>query len=216
MSSRFFSAEDLLGVRPWQPGSIGATFAKRRTEERETKIDKEAEQARNIEAARLRARDEGYRDGYASGQAAAQQAAVTLTALAESARKGISEDEQKIAEDLLDLALDVARQIVRADIKVKRDDVLNVIREAMECLPQSTQSRQLILHPNDVDIVRSHVGDELTMGNWRLIEDHRIEPGGCRISAATCEIDATLATRWKRVLAAFGQQKSWIESEPQP
>lgn len=213
MSSRFFSAEDLLGVRPWQPGSLGSGFIKRRTDEASGKNN--GEQARNDNATRLQARDEGYRDGYGAGQAAAQKAAVQLLALANSARKNISEDQQQIAENLLELALDVARQVIRADIKVRRDDVLNVIREAMECLPQSTLCPQLILHPNDVDVVRSHVGDELTLGGWRLIEDHRIEPGGCRISAATCEIDATLATRWKRVLTSFGQQKSWIDTEVQ-
>ena len=56
----------------------------------------------------------------------------------------------------------------------------------------------------------------MTIGAWRLVvEDHRIEPGGCRISSPNCEIDATLATRWKRVIAGLGRDASWIDTEAQ-
>jgi flagellar assembly protein FliH len=60
--------------------------------------------------------------------------------------------------------------------------------------------------------VRAHVGDEAP-GAWRIVEDHRVEPGGCRVVSPTCEVDATLATRWKRVVEALGRDASWIEPE---
>jgi flagellar assembly protein FliH len=87
--------------------------------------------------------------------------------------------------------------------------LLPVVREAIHALPETAQNPKLILHPSDVDAVRAHIGDELMIGGWRIVEDHLIEPGGCRVSALSCEIDATLATRWKRVIATLGRGDAW-------
>jgi flagellar assembly protein FliH len=212
-ANRFFSETDLLGVRLWEPGKLGAGFAPRKAPKTEKVEKADPGPSANLEAMRAKAQEDGYRAGYAAGEIAAGAAAEKLAKIAESARTALSGHEQQIADSLLDLALDLARQIIRTDLRVKREDILQVVREAIDCLPQSTPSPQLILHPNDVDLVRAHIGDEITIGGWRVIEDHRIEPGGCRISAANCEVDATLSTRWKRVIAALGRDQSWIDTE---
>lgn len=212
-ANRFFTESDLLGVRLWEPGKLGAGFAPRKAANAE-KAGKAAPATNvNTDAVRAKAHEEGYAAGYAAGEIAAAAVALKLAKIAESARTALSGSEQKIADSLLDLALDLARQIIRTDLRVKREDILQVVREAIDCLPQSTPSPQLFLHPNDVDLVRSHIGDEIALGGWRVIEDHRIEPGGCRISAVNCEVDATLSTRWKRVIAALGRDQSWIDTE---
>jgi flagellar assembly protein FliH len=212
-ANRFFSETDLLGVRLWEPGKLGAGFAPRKAAKNEKAEKPDAATGVNTDAVRGRAHEEGYNAGYAAGEIAAAAVALKLAKITESARNALSGQEQQIADSLLDLALDLARQIIRTDLRVKREDILQVVREAIDCLPQSTPNPQLILHPNDVDLVRAHIGDEITMGGWRVIEDHRVEPGGCRISAANCEVDATLSTRWKRVIAALGRDHSWIETE---
>ncbi|HXC39951.1 MAG TPA: flagellar assembly protein FliH [Burkholderiales bacterium] len=201
----FFSAEDLRGVKRWEPGSLGRDAAGAAQQQTEAKAA----------GARQRAQEEGYQAGFAAGNMAMNQLQGQLALVLQSARRDLAVTEQGVADNLLDLALDVARQIVRTDIKVRREHVLQVIREAMDCLPQSTPNPKLFLHPNDVDLVKAHVGDELSVGGWRLVEDHRVEPGGCRISSPNCEVDATLSTRWKRVIASLGRDTSWIESEPQ-
>jgi flagellar assembly protein FliH len=203
----FFSAEDLRGAKRWEPGSLGRPRAPSAAEERVAN-DKAA-------VVRNRAQEEGFRAGMEAGRTAANAQAAQLGQLLQSARKDIAQTELQLADHLLDLALDVARQIVRIDIKVRREHVLQVIREAMDCLPQSTPNPKLFLHPNDVDLVKAHVGDEISVGAWRLVEDHRVEPGGCRISSPNCEVDATLATRWKRVIAGLGRDTAWLDTEAQ-
>lgn len=204
-NNRFFSHADRSRARRWTPDALGNGF-----------VDAALDSGEPHEAAAARAAaiagEEGFRAGFASGEAAVRSATVRLAKIAASAEHCLAGHEQQIAEGLLDLALDIARQIVRADLKVKRDDVLKVVREAMDCLPQSTVRAQLYLHPNDADLVRSHIGDELASGSWQIVEDHRIEPGGCRISAASCDVDATLATRWKRVVGTLGRDLSWIDN----
>ena len=208
-TNAFFSQEDRRGAKRWEPGTLGNGKSQPAPD-----AGQAAARAKAVEV-HASAREEGFRAGFEAGGAQAQAQAAQLAQLLIAARSGFAESEQLIAENLLDLALDVARQIVRADLKVRREHLLLVIREAMDCLPQSTPNPKLFLHPNDVDLVKAHIGDEISLGAWRVIEDHRIEPGGCRIISPNCEIDATMATRWKRALAGLGRDSSWVESEPQ-
>jgi len=45
----------------------------------------------------------------------------------------------------------------------------------------------------------------LTARGARIQPDPAIGVGGCRVQAPGAEIDATLSTRWARVLAAIGR-----------
>jgi flagellar assembly protein FliH len=44
-----------------------------------------------------------------------------------------------------------------------------------------------------------------------VVEDPQIERGGCRLETPSTEIDATLETRWRRVIASLGRDDPWIE-----
>jgi flagellar assembly protein FliH len=43
------------------------------------------------------------------------------------------------------------------------------------------------------------------MPRYRLLADARITPGGCIAETALGSIDATIETRWERVIAAVGR-----------
>jgi len=51
----------------------------------------------------------------------------------------------------------------------------------------------------------------LSHSGWKILEDTRMARGGCRVETANSQIDATLPSRWQRVLAAIGQEGSWLE-----
>lgn len=89
--------------------------------------------------------------------------------------------------------------------------ILAVVRDAFNQLIGGETGRQLLLHPSDVQLVRAHLGEELELGQWKIVEDTGIEAGGCRIATQQSDIDATLATRWKRTLAALGQDGPWSD-----
>jgi flagellar assembly protein FliH len=44
------------------------------------------------------------------------------------------------------------------------------------------------------------------------VSDPSVQPGGCRIETPQGEIDATVATRWRRVISTLGvDQPAWTE-----
>jgi hypothetical protein len=50
--------------------------------------------------------------------------------------------------------------------------------------------------------------------HWRIIDDSTLTAGGCRVELGASEVDATLETRWRRVIEAIGVSQEWLRSLP--
>lgn len=163
-----------------------------------------------VERIRKEAFDEGYAAGYDSGASAAHDETERLRILADSAGAVFETFEHTLAPALLDLTMAVARQVVRRELSTDSNVVLSVVRDAFAQLTGGETGKQLLLNPNDIQLVRAHLGEELTLGQWKLVEDSRIDPGGCRISTQQSAVDGTVETRWKRVVATLGSRARWV------
>lgn len=160
--------------------------------------------AAEIEAMQTQAREEGYQAGYAEGK---QRMTSLLTALDQAMQQA----EQDIAQDVLDLALEIARQMVQQTIKNKPEVLLNTIREAISALPHLNQGAHLLLHPQDAEMVRQNIGEQLSHTGWKIIEDMQVTPGGVKVETHHSQIDATVENRWKRIVSSLGQDTPWME-----
>jgi len=159
-----------------------------------------------------RSREDGFAEGRAEGFKAGTAEAGRMKTLVATFERTIDALYGEIAEDVLTLALDVARQMLQEALPVKKELLLPVVREAIRSMPAGSQPAQIVLNPAEVELVRAHFGEELRIGNWQIVEDHRIQPGGCRLTSQHGEVDATLASRWKRVVAALGRDHAWLET----
>lgn len=147
----------------------------------------------------------GMRDGRAQGEADARRMRELMHRL-EQALEGF---ERAMADQILDLALEIARQLTRRALALEPERVLDVVREAIESLPQLTEHPVLVLHPEDANLVRQMLAYEYQESVWRVVEDPHMARGGCRIETAESELDATLETRWKRIVSALGSDADW-------
>lgn len=158
--------------------------------------------------------DEGFAQGQAQalaeGQAQAAQELVALRELAGSFAGAVTAADETIAHDLLALALDLSKAMLKTTLSVKPELVVNVIRDAIDHLPSLQQPAQLHLNPDDLLLVQEHIGAELNKDGWRLMEDAKLERGGCLIDTASNHIDASLAARWQRLASALGKDISWL------
>ena len=162
-----------------------------------------------IEQIHHQAQKDGYTAGYEEGTARVRMEAMRLHSLAENVDEALKAMDKDIAEDLLALALEVARQVVRQQIAAKPDVILQVIKEALLQLPH--QHASIYLHPEDFTLVRTGLGEQLTHAGHRLVEDETLERGGCRVEAAGSQIDGTVDVRWQRVIESMGMKGDWIE-----
>jgi flagellar assembly protein FliH len=135
--------------------------------------------------------------------------ALRLHTLVEQLERALGEFDQQVAEELLALSLEVARQVVRQSIAVRPTVILDVVREALQQLPH--QHAAIYLHPEDASLVRSYLGDQLAHAGHRLFEEAGIARGGLRVEAGGSHLDAGVATRWQRVVESMGTAGGWIE-----
>ena len=167
---------------------------------------------RRLQQASEKGHAEGHAAGYAEGKLLARAEGARLAALTTQLDAAVTTFDQQVAEDLLALALDIARQIIRQIIAVKPEVLLETVHEA---LAQTHHPHATIhLHPEDASLVRSYYGDQLAHAGHRIQEDRRLERGGCKIEAGGSQIDASLATRWQRIVASLGSNADWLTTDP--
>jgi flagellar assembly protein FliH len=147
---------------------------------------------------------EGHTDGLAAGLAAASAHAEQLRALVSSLPEALRRADAEIADALLALALDIARQVVHRSLRAEPEGLVAVVRELLHAEPVLQGSPRLLLHPDDVALVRNGLGSELETAGWQVCADDTLSRGGCRVQAGNGERDATVETRWARVTAALG------------
>ena len=159
---------------------------------------------------RQQARDEAHQQGYAAGIQQARSEAAQIHALLQNLQDALNQVDEQIAQSLLDLSLEVARMMVREVLQVKPEVILKIVNDAINGLPHFNQNAHLILHPDDVDLVRKQMGDQLSHAGWKIFTDAQIRRTGCRVETAHSNVDATTEARWKHIVESIGQDKSWL------
>lgn len=179
--------------------------------------------AEEIEAIRQQAREEafaagreeglkkGYDEGYQQGQAQARDEAGRLAAAANALEAALAGMEQEVAEEILGLSVELARQVLRRELTAQPDALIDVVRQALAQMPH--QHAAIYLHPDDASLARSYLGDQLAHAGHRIHEDARLARGDCIIEAGGTQLDATVATRWQRVIESLGLQAAWTPAD---
>lgn len=156
------------------------------------------------------AHERGFAKGEHEGQMAAQLQSAPLTAALETTlveldgiRKKI---RQNMEQEVVELALHVARKVVRHELTVSKDAIVCVVKEAMNKLDDPGK---ICIRLNPEDLKRIHsAGDRLksVMENLDRInfeEDAGINCGGCYIQTEYGEIDARIEEQLQTIEEAF-------------
>lgn len=225
MSSSRIPKEQLTAYQRWELASFDepspaekaavqlAEQAQRATEEARRvghAAGMEEGRAAGFEQGKTQGYDQGYAEGLAKGRAQAAQERERLLQVAQLFGDEIAQANERIASDILDLALDLAKAMLKNALNVRPELVIPVIGEAVRYLPSLQQPALLYLHPEDARLAATLMGDELTKAGWRIVEDGAMERGGCRVDTASNQIDATAQTRWQRIAAALGKESDWL------
>jgi flagellar assembly protein FliH len=199
-----------------RPSTVAA--ARRAAEEAPPPVPMPTEQelAAIREAARAegfaQGRAAGHAEGLANGRTEAAGELQRLRGIADAYGQAVARADDTIANDVLDLALHLARGMVRTAFEVRPDMIIPIVREAIGYLPVLQQPAMLMLNPQDVPLVRAGMGDELEKAGWRVIEDAQVARGGCKVDTASNQIDAQAATRWARLAHALGKNVEWLDT----
>lgn len=218
--SRFIPGEEIDAVEQWNFAAVDTASLLLAAQ---VKVRDEAAEESKQEACR----QAGYVEGFAQGRAQAtvetqrlmadfiahqgSDAARQFARLFATAQAQLAEAEQVMAQGTLELACELARQVLRRELSVDPKAVQPVIREALGLLVADTKSAVVRLHPLDLNVLEEVIRTEFSSLSLTLLADPTLTRGGCLIESAGTVVDGTLEKRWMRAVASLGLDSSWEE-----
>jgi flagellar assembly protein FliH len=145
--------------------------------------------------------DQGLAEGREAGRAEIRAVVQKLEGMFYDLAKPFEELDAEVERELLTLAMALARQIVRRELKTDPTQIIGIIREAIASLPVAAREVRVHLHPEDAAVVRENLAPTESDRAWQLIEDPVMARGGCQVTSATSRIDARLETRLGAILS---------------
>jgi flagellar assembly protein FliH len=227
MYTRFIPGEEIGAVAAWEFGRLGEPAREEpQLEMVPPEPEPEPQPAPEPEEARLqRAYDAGHAAGYASGHADAarvgheqldayvtgqgREHAAHLAEAVQALQQRLAASEQQLARQVLDLATELARQIVRHELATQTDAVLPVVREALALLGADHKPATVRLHPEDLEVVGAALRAQYAELPIAWVADPEIARGGCLVEAGGTVVDGQLPSRWRRALAPLGMDTPW-------
>lgn len=224
--SSFIPGEDIEQVSDWAFSAVDTHSdrfaAKLRAQEMQEALQKEEDLRQSGFAEGYGA---GYTEGFAKGHEQAalagqqqlddyianqgRDATQRLGTLFAQVHTQLAQEEQAIAKEMLEMACEIARQVLRKELAVNPNLLQPVIREALGMLLLDGRPSTIRLHPDDADVLAGTLREDFAGLDLTLIPDATITPGGCRVQNGGAVIDATVEKRWQRAVASLGLESVW-------
>lgn len=151
---------------------------------------------------------EGLKKGYEENLHLLHDQAAEFVRLMESLSEPFRVLDEEVEKELVRLAIAIATQIIRREIKMDPGQIIAAVKEAVKVLPLSSQKIYLHLHPDDAELVRSVLAPTELSPPWNVVDDPLITRGGCKVDTEVSHIDASVENRLAAVIATlFGGER---------
>ena len=223
--SRFIPGEEIDAVEQWNFGAVdtASLVLAAQVKVREQAFDQVKSDA---------LKQEGYAEGFAQGRAQAtleaqrqmrdyvanegHKAAQGFVQLFATAQTELADAEQVMARGVLELACELARQVLRHELSVNPHALQPVIREALGLLVTDNKSALVRLNPLDLEVLEDVVRAEYLNLGLTFVADATLSRGGCLVESTGTVIDGTVEKRWLRAIGTLGLNSPWQECIDEP
>ncbi|WP_435927715.1 flagellar assembly protein FliH [Dryocola sp. BD613] len=147
----------------------------------------------------LLGKKEGVEQGLAQAKALQDETAGQIAHLFEAFKVALGNLDSVIPSRLVQLSLTAARSIIGKNIVYDNTILIEKIKQLLREDALLKGDIQLWVSEEDMAVVADLLSPTLASLGWELLVDVDILPGGCRITSAEGEIDATLSTRWEEL-----------------
>jgi flagellar assembly protein FliH len=199
------AAGDAALVARWTPPAVAGDGARRArhgpTVTRLESIEREA-----FEQGFAAGRDEGLKTVQAEMARRVAELDVKIAALDAvfgTLAQPLARLDEQVEAELTQLALAIAKQLVRRELKIDPAQVIGVVRHTVSLLPIAARDIRVHLHPDDAAIVNAKLATPVGEREWLVVEDPLLARGGCRVTTNNSSIDGRLESRLAAAAAAL-------------
>lgn len=164
--------------------------------------------------------EDGYKKGYEEGRKQTSGShdveKKQLHDIVQAMSNPLEQLNESVEAELVELALAVAKMILRREIAEDQRHIVGLIREAVKQLPSATVSIRVHLHPDDARVVTEALAETGKTAHWQIDEDPAMRRGDCQIHTENSFIDAGIDGLIARLAAdMIGNQRSTDMNENQ-
>jgi type III secretion protein L len=166
--------------------------------------DEAQEIVRKAHEEKEREKQDGYQAGYQEGLA-------QVTELLAKARVEYEQTLKNASKDMLNLAFKIAEKIVGKQMELDKNIIMDIVFQALQTVRQSRQIT-LRVNPDDAKVLKANKDAFLEkLGQGReidVVEDKKVEKGGCIIESEIGVVEAQLQTQLERLKKVLMESKS--------
>ncbi len=156
-----------------------------------------------IEQSKTEGYTAGYQEGFERGQQDINAKIELLTQVAKQLDSPLDALDDEVMQSIAALAAAVAKSVVRTHLIAQPEEIVAVVRDAVEHLPLSDREITIHLHPEDLTLVESTLNEQPIAHAWTLHADTSLSPGGLIVNTNISTVDATLETRIEKIASAM-------------
>ena len=162
-----------------------------------------------LEKEKKTAFDQGYKEGLANAQAKWNTQLSFIKNLAEAIEHPLNDMDQIIQEKTTELAISVAKQVIRRELTLDSGQIVSVVKQAVELIPKDAQELKIYINPGDDRYVKESFSNEEKLSKYSIIHDSTISLGGCKVCTDYSLVDLTIDKQVATIFAqVFGDQRN--------
>ena len=157
----------------------------------------------------IQAKEEAHHQAKAEFEKEHKELFVQITQLTQNLEESVPKAFREMEEALAHMACTLTRKLM-ANIPIDAERIKAVVSEAIGELERDA-ALQIRIHPEDLSLLSD--GIEGTQAkqfdrseNLRFIPDENLTRGGCYIKTPFGDFDATMESKWARVIEAFNRR----------
>jgi flagellar assembly protein FliH len=165
-----------------------------------------AELERQIPQLVQQARQAGFKEGEAAAAESAARQVDTIAARGARAIEDLVSERRKmrrrLEEDLVHLAVAVARRVLHRELSVDPEALGGIVRAVLDRM-DAREIHKLRVHPADAPFVEKHIAEWQTPVQLRLEKDASLERGAIVFDTARGSVDSSVETQLREIDRGF-------------
>ena len=171
---------------------------------------------RTVENLVAKEKQRGFEQGYQEGLSKVEQEWALkisqLTELVSVLENLFSDIDEEIRNKTLEIAIAIAKQIIRRELVIDSGQIVAAIKQAIELIPKDDQQIDIFINPSDEQHIQNLFAENGGSKKFNIVSDPTVSAGGCRASTDYSLVDLTIEKQIATIASQLlGEQRKSSE-----